>query len=152
MRILRFSAVVAFTAFAISPMLHASTPDLIPDAATLMQLEAKAQQADQRERSFLYTELAHFYTELAGQQIASGDIEHASATLKHVEHYAELIHAELGRNSKRLKNSEMLMHETTHKLGELVHVVSSEDKAAVQVTLKQLDKVNEEILAQVFAH
>ena len=137
----------------IAPSVHAAAlPDLIPDAAALVQLEQKAQQADPRERSFLYTELAHIYTEIAGQQLASGDVEHATASLKHVEHYAELIHSNLSKDTKRLKNSEMLMHETTYKLGELVRFVSTEDKAAVQTTLRQMNKVNEEILAQVFAH
>ncbi len=149
MRILVLASVVflSFTASA-----RASSPELVPDAATLVQLEQKAAGADQRERSFLYAELAHLYTELAGQQIAAGDLDHGNLALQHVQHYADLIHADLSRDSKRLKNSEMLMHETTHKLGELAHSVSAEDKAAVQATLKQVNKVNEEILAQVFAH
>jgi len=33
-----------------------------------------------------------------------------------------------------------------------MHVVSSEDTALLQATLKQLDKLHDELLAQVFAH
>lgn len=149
MRILLAAAVLVL---AVSPFARAVAAEPIPDLATIMQLEERAPRADQRERSFLYTELAHIYTEIASQQIAAGDLEHATATLKHVDQYASLIHTELSRDSKRLKNSEMLLHQTTHKLGEAIHSVSSEDKAAVQATLKQLNKVNEEILAQVFTH
>lgn len=149
MRILLSAVIMACF---LTPTARAASPEVIPDAATLMQLEERAAQADPRERSFLYTELAHIYTEIAGQQIALGDLEHATVSLKHVEQYAALIHRELGRNSKRLKNSELLMHETTHKLTELVHFVSAEDKTAVQTALRQMNKVNEELLAQVFAH
>ena len=46
-----------------------------------------------------------------------------------------------------------MMHTATHHLGQYApHLVSSEDKAVVESTLKQLDKVNSELLAQVFAH
>lgn len=132
-----------------------SAADVIPDDATLAQMDQRAQQADPRERCFLYTELAHSYTVAAGRQLAQGDLEHASLTLKRVEHYADLIHSGLVSDAKKfknLKNAEMLMHETTYHLGEYLHLVSSDDKAEVIAALKQLDKVNEELLAQVFAH
>jgi hypothetical protein len=67
----------------------------------------------------------------------------------------ELIHSNLAsdvRKLKNLKNAEMLMHETTYRLGEYLHLVSSDDKAEVQAALKELDKVNDELLTQVFAH
>ncbi len=140
----------------LAPQAHAfASSDVIPDDATLAQLDQRAEHADPRERCFLYTELAHFYTMAAGRQLALGDTDHASASLKRIQHYADLIHTGLvsdARKLKNLKNAEMLMHETTFHLGEYLHLVSSEDKAEVQAALKQLDKVNDELLAQVFAH
>ena len=44
------------------------------------------------------------------------------------------------------------MHNTTYRLGQYLHLVSGDDKATVQDTLKQLDQVNDEILSQVFSH
>ncbi len=44
------------------------------------------------------------------------------------------------------------MHNTTYRLGQVLHLVSGDDKVTVQETLKQLDQVNDEILAQVFTH
>ncbi len=140
----------------LAPPAHAfASSDVIPDDATLAQLDQRADHADPRERCFLYTELAHFYTIAAGRQLAEGDTDHAAASLKRIQHYADLIHVGLvsdARKLKNLKNAEMLMHETTFHLGEYLHLVSSEDKVEVQAALKQLDKVNEELLAQVFAH
>ena len=44
------------------------------------------------------------------------------------------------------------MHLATYKLTELMHVISTEDKALIQVTLKRLDRLHDELLQQVFAH
>lgn len=149
---MRIFLTASILAFMCTPLASASSPLPLPDPAALLQLDLHAGQADPRERSFLYAELAHIYTEIAGQQLAIGDLDHATLSLEQVGHYADLIHTELGRNSRRLKNSELLMHEATSKLGELVRYVSSDNKAVVQTALRQMNKVNEEILAQVFAH
>jgi hypothetical protein len=131
---------------------RAATSPAILDETALSQLEARAEQANPREQCFLYTELVHQMTAVAGQQLMAGESERASATLKRVEHYANQIHMNLAHDTKRLKQTEMLMHGASRRLGEYLHLISAEDKAVVQSTLKQLDKVNEELLAQVFAH
>ena len=132
---------------------HASSVDEnLPDAQALAQLEIRAQQAGPRDQCFLYTELVHTMTEIAGKQMLNGDIDQASATLKKVEHYAQLIHLGLARDTKRLKSAEMLMHHTTYKLNEYLHQASGEDQATLQATLKQLDSVQNELLTQVFNH
>jgi hypothetical protein len=118
----------------------------------LAQLEERASQANPREQCFLYAQIVHAMTEQAGQQIADGDTEKAADTLKQINKYARLIHLNLGRNAKRLKDAEELIHNTTFRLAECLHLVSGPDKATVQDTLKQLDQVNDELLTQVFAH
>ncbi len=128
---------------------HAASSD---NQQTLAQLEQRADQASPREQCFLYAQIVHTMTEQAGQQIASGDTEQAAATLKQVNKYARLIHQNLAHNAKRLKDAEELIHNTTFRLAECLHLVSGPDKATVQETLKQLDQVNDELLTQVFAH
>jgi hypothetical protein len=130
----------------------ASVDDNIPDSQTITQLEVRAQQANPRDQCFLYTELVHTMTEVAGKQILQGETDKASTTLKKIEHYAHLIHLNLGHDTKRLKNAEMLMHHTTHRLGEYMHAASGDDREVLQATLQQLDRVQDEILTQVFAH
>jgi hypothetical protein len=115
------------------------------------QLELRAQQASPREQCFLYTELVHSMTELAGKQMLAGETDQANATLKRVDHYAHLIHMALAANDKRLKNAEMLMHHTIQRLADYMHAASGDDQVALQSTLKQLDQVHGEILTQVFA-
>lgn len=129
----------------------ASFDDNPPTPEAISQLEARAQQANPREQCFLYTELVHNMTELAGNQILAGNPDQASATLKKVERYAHLIHLNLAHDTKRLKNAELLMHHTTHRLGDYLQAASSDDRETLQATLKQLDQVQEELLTQVFA-
>src|ERR1700733_15366164 len=140
-----------FLAFC-TPVLASSNDEKLPDAQALSQLELRAEQANPREQCFLYTELVHTMTEIAGKQMLDGNIDQASATLRKVEHYAELIHLGLARDTKRLKNAELLMHHTTYRLNEYLHQASGEDQATLQATLKQLDNVHNELLSQVFNH
>src|SRR5580692_11201639 len=110
---LRFAAVLLPLSFTLAPYALASASSIdnnLPDAQALAQLEIRAQQAGPRDQCFLYTELVHTMTEIAGKQMINGDIDQASATLKKVNHYAQLIHMSLADNTKRLKNAEMLLH------------------------------------------
>jgi hypothetical protein len=129
-----------------------SVDENLPDAQALAMLEVRAQQAGPRDQCFLYTELVHTMTEIAGKQMLNGDVDQASATLKKVNQYAQLIHMDLASNSKRIKNAEMLMHHTTYRLSEYLHKASAEDQDTLKLTLKQLDKVHEELLAEVLKH
>jgi hypothetical protein len=152
---LRFAAVLLPLSFTLAPCAFAypsSVDNNLPDAQALAQLEIRAQQAGPRDQCFLYTELVHTMTEIAGKQMINGDIDKASDTLKKVNQYAQLIHMDLASNSKRLKNAEMLLHHTTYRLGEYLHRASSEDQATLKVTLKQLDQVHSELLAEVLKH
>ena len=153
--ILRFAVVLLPLPLSLSlcaPVHASSIDENLPDAQALAQLELRAQQAGPRDQCFLYTELVHTMTEIAGKQMLDGDIDQASATLKKVEHYAQLIHLNLANDTKRLKNAELLMHHTTYRLGEYLHKSSGEDRDTLQATLKRLDQVHDELLAQVFRH
>ena len=145
-------AFVLFAALTSPTLLHAAIDEILPDEQGLALLEQRAQQAKPREQCFLYTELVHTMTEVAGKQMLAGDTAHASATLKRVEHYAELIHIGLANDTKRLKNAEMLMHHTTHRLTDYLHAASTDDRETLEATLKQLNQVQDELLAQVFIH
>ena len=129
-----------------------SAEEAIPTPDVIAQLEQHAAQASPREQCFLYSQLVHTMTRKAGQEIAEGDTEAAAATLKRINIYARLIHQNLAHDAKHLKDAEELMHNTTYRLAQFLHLVSGDDKKNVQETLKQLDQVNDELLTQVFTH
>jgi hypothetical protein len=122
------------------------------DNATLQQLEMQAERASAREQAFLYTELVQVYTQVAGLQMAAGEVEKLNATLKRIEHFAERIHDGLAHNTRKLKDAEMMMHAASYRLRQSMHLMSSEDQQLVVATIHRLDKVHDELLTQVFAH
>jgi hypothetical protein len=131
---------------------RAAVNESIPDAQALAQLELRATQAKPREQCFLYTELVHSMTQLAGKQMLDGDVEEAAATLKKIEHYAQLIHLNLANDTKRVKDAEMLMQHTTSHLGSYIRQTSGDERSVMQATLAKLDRVHDEMLTQVFNH
>jgi len=132
--------------------MHAAIDDSVPAPAYIAQLEQRAAQAKPREQCFLYAELVHGMTQLARKQFLDGDAEAASATLRQINHYAQLIHKSLASDTKKVKDAEMLMQHTTSHLGMYIRAASSDDQAALRATLTQLDHVHEELLTQVFTH
>lgn len=150
MRVPHFLAFSAF-AFALAvPAAHAIEPLL--DSAQLTSLEARAEHAPAREQCFLFTELVENYTQLAGRQMENGEMEQAAVTLKRVQNLTGRIHMVLARDTNRLKNAEILVHAASRTLGGYLHHASSDEKVMLASTLKELEKVNDELLAQVFAH
>ena len=120
------------------------------DSQAMAALIVKAEQAQPKDQCFLYAELVHEMSELAGQQLNAGDGDHASATLKTMQHYADKIHAGLSVDSRRMKNAEELMRLTSFRLKGILNAASYEDRQALQMTLDQLERVQTELMMQVF--
>ena len=93
----------------------AAIDDSVPSADVLAQLEQRASQASPREQPFLYTELVQSMTAKAGKELSDGDTTAADATLRQISHYAHLIQTSLARDTKQLKNAEMLMQHSTYR-------------------------------------
>jgi Na+/phosphate symporter len=121
-------------------------------AQLIDQLEQKASRANPREQCYLYTQIVQTIVEAAGRQMLNGDSEQAAATLKQTEHYTQLIHQTLARDTKRLKDSEKTLERSTQHIGEYLNRTSGDDHLAMQATLRQLDHVHTELLDQVFNH
>jgi len=143
--LLSFSILISFPASSL-----ASSPDEAPlDAAALAQMEQRADAAQPRDQCYLFTQVLHGLTELAGRQIAAGD--DASATLQRIDVVALKVEKTSADNPKRLKNAELLLEHITRRLTDMAHVVSGGEQTAMQSTLQQLDKVHTAVLAMVFA-
>ncbi len=120
----------------------------VPDSLSMGALAARADHAAARDQCFLYAELVHQMTELAGRQMTAGD--DARSTLKSVHEYAQKIHMDVASDSKRLKNAQILVEHTAFRLKEILHSAEADDRPAVEATLKQLDQVQTELMMQVF--
>jgi hypothetical protein len=142
------TAVVISTLSLTSVYAPASRLDESPTA--LATLQAKADQAQPKDRCFLYAELVSHLVDLVGQQFNSGDSGQASDTLKLVQQYAEKIHTGVSEDSKRLRDAELLMQRTSFRLEGIRSRASYEDQPVLEVTLKQLNQVQTQLMMQVF--
>jgi hypothetical protein len=150
MRFVATTLAVSALAFSLSCARAYAIDDRIPDPQALAALMLKADQAQPKEQCFLYAELVHDMTELAGQQMSSGDGDHASATLRLIQKYAEKIHMGVAEDGKKMKNAEQLMRHTSFRLNGILNAASYDDRQALQATLKQLEQVQTELMMQVF--
>ena len=142
---------VLFVALLLSPLCHASSPDQKPlDPVALSALVAKANLAPPKERCFLYAELVHQMTELAGRQLSQG--EDPSATLRAVRDYTQKIQLGETHDNKKLKNAQILMEHTSFRLNEILHSAALDDRPLLESTLKTLNQVQNELMMQVFRH
>ena len=114
------------------------------------ELEAKADQALPQERCFLYAELVSRMTDIAGLQFGTGDLVAGEETLKLVQQYALKLQASIGDDSKKLKLAETLLHHTSFRLEGILHEASYENRSALEMTLKQVDNVQTQLMMQVF--
>ena len=134
-----------------TPLCHATNFDAKPiDPVAISALATRASMAPPREQCFLYAEVVHQMTELAGRQLHAG--EDASATLKAVKDYTEKIHLGMAGDTKRLKNAQILMEHTAFRLNEYLHTAAIDDRPTVEATLKHLNEVQNELMMQVFRH
>jgi peptidyl-tRNA hydrolase len=122
------------------------------DSEALAMMEGKAAHASLRDQCFLYAQLVHSMTEVASRQISDGEPAEAAATLASVQHYADLLDAGLARDTKKVKDAEILMRQTALRLKTALNAAAVEDRPAVERTIQQLDKVESKLMMQVFEH
>ena len=147
MRILSTAIVIAILSLTCA---YASASDEGDSATALAALHVKADQAQPRDRCFLYAKLVSQMTDLAGKQFNSGESGQTSQTIQLVQQYAEKIHAGVTDDSKKLRDAELLMRRASFRLKGILSVATYEDRPALEVTLKHLNEVQSELLMQVF--
>jgi hypothetical protein len=149
MRFVATTLAVSALAFNLSCACAFAIDERVVDPQAMAALMAKADQAQPKDQCFLYAELVHQMTELAGQQLSAGDVR-ASETLHLVQKYAQKIHMGVAEDGKKMKNAEQLMRHTEYRLNDILNAASYDDRQVLQSTLKQLEQVQTELMMQVF--
>src|ERR1700751_1442115 len=131
---------------------RASHPDeSLLDAAATLQLEQRADAAQPRDQCYMFAEVLHGLTELAGREIAAGDDQDATTTLMHIDSVAAKMQKVSAANAKRLKNAELLLEHVTRRLNDMAHVASNNQRSAMQMTLQCVDHLHTQVLALIFS-
>lgn len=145
----RKTATVAIFVLSLSCIQGAASTPIVSRRA-LASLQAKADQAQPRDRCFLYAMLVNQMTKLASQQFDSDDPGQASETLKLVQRYVENIRTGVTGDSRKVKDAELLVRQSSFQLRNILRESSLEDHLALETTLKQLNQVQEQLMIQVF--
>ena len=119
-------------------------------AIAVSELQAKADEAQPQERCFRYAELLSRMVDIAGLQFGTGDPVAGEETLKLVQQYALKLQASIGDDSKKLKSAETLLERTSFRLEGILQEASYENRAALDMTLKQVNSVQTQLMMQVF--
>ncbi|MGA3343693.1 MAG: hypothetical protein ABSC76_02385 [Terracidiphilus sp.] len=143
-------AVLVFLSVTTVPMRASGFDDKVFDQQSIDLLAAKASQAQPREQCFLYAELVHEMTEFSVQKYAAGDVEKAAELLRQIQGLTHKIHLAVAEDSKRTRNTEILLRHTAFRLTGLLHSSSFEDQSLVAETLAQVNQVQNEAMMQVF--
>ena len=149
MRQLPLAVLLALTLTAL-PARGTALDEKTPDQQSIDALEAKALAAEPREQCYLYAQLVHEMTEFSIVQYAAGDGDKATALMKRIQLFAQKIHASVGEDNKKLKDSEILLRHTAFRLSGILHNSSSEDRPLVEKTLALVNQAQAEALLQVF--
>jgi len=145
----RATATVAIFILSLS-CIHGAALTQIGSQVALASLQAKADQAQPRDRCFLYAMLVKQMTNLAGQQFDSDDPGQASETLKLVQHYIENIRTGVNGDSRKVKDAELLIRRSSFQLTNILRKSSLEDRLVLETTLKEMNQVQEQLMIQVF--
>jgi len=119
-------------------------------AVALDALREKADKAQPRDKCFLYARLINQMTDLAEDQLNSGDSAEAMETLNAMRRYAEKIHVNVSADAKNLKSAELLIRHSTIRLKGMLLEASFEDRPALETTLHKVDQIQAQLMMQVF--
>ena len=70
--------------------------------------------------------------------------------LKRTQEFTHKIRSLMAGNSKKLKDTQILLRRTAFRMTELVHTSSYEDRSLIQQTLAQLNQTQDDVMMQVF--
>lgn len=125
---------------------------LLVDSSLIASLQLRAQQASPREQVQMYADLVDKISLLASKEVADGEMDKAEATLHQLEACSAQIESNLQRDSKGLKKTELLLHNTHRRLTDLVRSASGEMKPMVQSAVSRLDHAQTTLLSAIFEH
>ena len=135
-----------------APSARAADPGVMIDSTLIASLQLRAQHASPREQVQMYADLVDKISLLASRQVADGEMEKAEATLHQLEACTAQIESGVQRDTKNLKKTELLLHNTHRRMTDLVRSASGEMKPMVQSAVSRLEHAQTTLLSAVFEH
>ena len=148
MRVLR-TFLILLSALCNLASAKAATEKIVEDQ-TLASLEQRAIEAPAKSQCYVYAQLVHELVEYGARQYAAGNVEEAAGLLKRSQEFTRRIRTHLLDDTRKLKQTEILMRHTAFRLTDLLHATSHEDGPLVQETLAQVNQAENDLMLHVF--
>lgn len=152
---MRMSLAVSLTVLNLAlfaPLAAQAADDRPLDAAALQALAEKAQHAGLRDQCYLYARLVRDGTELADRDLADGDKAAGAMMLHSVRAYAAALDTALAKDTKKLKDAEILLRESAFHLKAAMLAASIDDRPMMADALGAIEAAQAKTMAAVFAH
>ena len=117
---------------------------------TLEELKAKAGAASGGEKAMLCARVAREEVELANQQFTDGNVEQGHAAVRDAVAYAEKARDAARTSKKKLKQTEIAIGRTAHRLNDISRTLALDDRPTVEQAVKELEHIQDQLLDAMF--
>lgn len=131
------------------PVLAAALPEPYPQVS-LQELKERARTAKPADATLANVRVVRQEIAIADQYFKDGDVDKGQAAVDDAVHYTELAGAALQKNSKHLKEAEIILREAVRRLEEIRRGLGYEDQPAVQKAEDRMEKIRHDLLTQMF--
>lgn len=121
-----------------------------PRPEQLEQLRKRAETAEGGDRAKLYIDLARNEIEDANAKFDAGNADQAQADVEHATADAEKAKQAAVSSHKRLKQTQIAMHELARRLDAIEHSLAAEDRPKVKAAVDKMQNMATEILEAMF--
>jgi hypothetical protein len=121
------------------------------EGETLEQLKARAETAGQDDKIKVCLEIAEQQVKAANQDFTDGNPEAAHVAVEEVAVYTEKARDAAVATGHRLKDSEISARKMARRLTDIKRTVAFEDQPAIEKTVRRLEDVRTDLLAQMFS-
>lgn len=113
-------------------------------------LKARADAAQGGERASLSLEYAHRELEDANALYTQGDVDKAEAEIQVVLAYSHRAADAASASGKRLKQTEIELRKLEHRMRDIGHSLSIDDRPPVEKAVQELEEVRADLLARMW--
>ena len=129
----------------LSALAVASNPEESLDA-----LKTRAESARPQDQAHLFATIAHREVREADRFYTEGDVTNATKAVDDVVRYAAHAAEAAQKSGKHLKDTEILLRQTARRLDDVRKTLSFEDRPYVEAAVKQVEKLRQKLLEQMF--
>jgi hypothetical protein len=113
-------------------------------------LKARADAAQGADRTTLSLEYAHRELEDANTRYTQGDVDKAEAEIQEVLAYSHRAADAASASGKRLKQTEIELRKLEHRMRDIGHSLSIDDRPPVEKAVQELEQVRADLLARMW--